>query len=68
MSETETDPLLTVRQAAEHLSVSVDYIYDRIDRGELTTIQLWTTRSMRRIRKSALDAFLAAREVGPTSR
>ena len=68
--DTPTDPpavrLLSVRQAAEHLGVSVDYVYDRIKEGTLASVQLGDERSMRRIRLSVLEAFVAARETGAT--
>lgn len=54
--------LLTLREVAMVLGVGKDYVYGRVHDGDLPTVQLGTERrSMLRIRRDDLDAFIAAR-------
>lgn len=64
---TTFDPLYTVAEAAKLLSVSADFIYDRIHVGEIEVVELGTTRKNQRIRQSALEAYIASRTI-PASR
>ncbi|WP_404285402.1 helix-turn-helix domain-containing protein [Glutamicibacter arilaitensis] len=52
-----------VREAANLLDVGKDYLYERINAGEIPTIQLGSPlRSMRRIAASDLQAFIDSRK------
>jgi len=56
--------LLKVAEAAERLAVGTDWIYERINRGEIPVVELGDTRKNQRIRESDLDSFIAARTYG----
>ena len=59
-----SDPLCTVEQAAEFLSLARSTVYQLIDLGTIASVDLAGSgaRRIRRIRKSALLAYLAAGE------
>lgn len=56
--------LLKVADAAERLSVSRDWVYRRIESGELPVVELGSTKKNQRIRESDLVAFIDARTYG----
>jgi excisionase family DNA binding protein len=56
--------LYSVAQAAEQLSVSRYYIYDRINEGLLPVVELGTGRAKQRVRADDLQAFIDARTFG----
>lgn len=62
---TPTGRLLKVAEVAQHLGVGIDWVYRRIERGELAVIELGETRKNQRVSESTLAAFLAARTYGP---
>lgn len=59
-----TEALLKVTDAAKRLAVGRDWIYRRIESGELPVVELGDTRKNQRIRESDLDSFIAARTYG----
>lgn len=56
--------LLKVTEAAERLGVGRDWVYRRIEAGELPVVELGDTRKNQRIRETDLDAFISARTYG----
>lgn len=60
-----TDPLLTTAQVAEELGLDIRKVYQLLRGGELAHINLGF--KTKRIRRSALNQYLADREVGPCS-
>ena len=56
--------LLKVAEVADRLGVGIDWVYRRIERGELAVIELGDTRKNQRVSEDALAAFLAARTHG----
>lgn len=56
--------LLKVSEAAEALSVGNDWVYERINRGEIPVVELGDVRKNQRIRDTDLDAFIDARTFG----
>jgi len=66
MSET-TSRLLKVADAAALLSVGIDWVYERINRGEIPVVELGDTRKNQRIRESDLAAFVASRTYSEVS-
>lgn len=60
------DRLLKVADAAERLSVGDDWVYERINRGEIPVVELGDTRKNQRILESDLRAFIDARRYGRT--
>lgn len=56
--------LLKVADAAERLSVGIDWIYERIKRGEIPVVELGDTRKNQRIRESDLQRFIDDRTYG----
>ena len=53
----------SVREAATLLGVGKDYLYERINAGEIPVVQLGTEhKSMRRIAATDLQAFIDARK------
>ncbi|MCE7483088.1 helix-turn-helix domain-containing protein [Microbacterium profundi] len=61
------DMLLKVVEVAERLGVGIDWVYERINRGEIPVVELGDTRKNQRIRESDLDSFIAARTYGAGS-
>ena len=60
---TGADQLLTVPQVAELLGYRPSYVYEMLKRGDLACVR---DRKFVRVRKSALDAYIASREMrGP---
>lgn len=60
------DELLTVEEVAKALKVTRQHIYDLMRANRLPYVQIGLTRG-RRIRKSALDAFLSGGDKGGES-
>lgn len=56
--------LYKVAEVAEILGVGIDWVYRRIEKGELTVIELGDTRKNQRVPESALDAYLVPRTFG----
>lgn len=56
--------LLKVVEVAELLGVGDDWVYERINRGELPVVELGDTRKNQRIRETDLEAFVEARTFG----
>lgn len=56
--------LLKVTEVAEILSVGADWVYERINRGEIPVVELGDTRKNQRIRESDLEAFIETRTYG----
>lgn len=56
--------LLKVAEVADRLSVGIDWVYERIKRGEIPVVELGATRKNQRIRESDLEAFIEARTYG----
>lgn len=56
--------LYPVAQAAEVLSVSKDYVYDRIKEGAIPVVELGTGRAKQRIRADDLQTFIDTRTYG----
>jgi excisionase family DNA binding protein len=61
------EALLKVAEAAVRLSVGDDWVYERINRGEIPVVELGDTRKNQRIRESDLDSFITARTFGRTA-
>lgn len=55
------DRLLKVSEVAKVLGVGIDWVYDRIKRGEIPVVELGETRKNQRISESDLAAFIAER-------
>ncbi|KJQ54147.1 helix-turn-helix domain-containing protein [Microbacterium sp. SA39] len=53
--------LLKVVDVAEILGVGIDWVYERIKRGELPVVELGDTRKNQRIAESDLAMFIAQR-------
>lgn len=62
----ETVRLYSVAKAAEQLDVGRDFVYERIRRGDLRTVELGDVRSKLRIRADDLQRFIDSRTFGPT--
>ncbi len=62
------DPLLTLRQVAEELGVSVTTAWRYTRDGELPAIDVGRQRALLRVRASAVEQFKDAREVRRISR
>lgn len=56
--------LLSVAAVAELLSVSDDYVYDRIREGVFPVVELGSGRSKMRIREADVEAFVDSRTFG----
>lgn len=56
--------LLKVAEAAKRLSVGRDWVYRRIESGEIPVVELGDTRKNQRIRESDLDKYVAAHTYG----
>lgn len=59
--------LLKVTEVAARLGVSRDWVYRRINRGELPVVELGDTSRNQRIRESDLAAFIEQRTYGARS-
>ena len=53
--------LLKVAEVAEILGVGIDWVYERIKRGELPVVELGDTRKNQRITESDLASFIRDR-------
>jgi len=62
------ETLLKVTDVAERLRVSRDWVYRRIESGQLPVVELGDTRKNQRIRESDLEAFIEARTYGKGAR
>lgn len=58
------DRLLKVAEVAERLAVGRDWVYRRIETGEIPVVELGDTRKNQRIRESDLALFIDARTYG----
>lgn len=58
------EALLKIADVAERLSVGDDWVYERINRGEIPVVELGDTRKNQRIRESDLDSFINDRTYG----
>ncbi|WP_189318452.1 hypothetical protein [Microbacterium oleivorans] len=56
--------LFKVVEVAERLGAGVDWVYARIQQGELAVIELGDTRKNQRVGEDALAAFLTERTHG----
>ena len=56
--------LLKVAEAAEALGVGRDWIYRRIEAGEIPVVELGDTRKNQRIREADLAEFVEQRTYG----
>jgi excisionase family DNA binding protein len=56
--------LLKVADVSRRLGVGIDWVYDRINRGEIPVVELGDTRKNQRIRESDLAAFINERTFG----
>lgn len=56
--------LFKVAEAAALLNVGDDWVYERINRGEIAVVELGDTRKNQRIPESVLAEFIAARTYG----
>jgi len=56
--------LYSVASAAQLLEVSADYVYDRINAGELAVTELGHGRAKQRIRADVLQTFIDTRTSG----
>lgn len=63
MTAFEAVRLYSVAAAAELLGVSADYVYDRINAGDLIVTELGHGRAKQRIRADVLQAFIDSRTV-----
>lgn len=66
MSDTATlvPRLLKVADVAEILGVGIDWVYERIKRGEMPVVELGDTRKNQRVPETALAAFISERTYG----
>jgi len=66
MSDTATlvPRLLKVADVAEILGVGIDWVYERIRRGEIPVVELGDTRKNQRVPETALAAFISERTYG----
>lgn len=66
MSDTATlvPRLLKVADVAEILGVGIDWVYERIKRGEIPVVELGDTRKNQRVPETALAAFISERTYG----
>lgn len=58
------EALLKIMEVAKRLRVGDDWVYERINRGEIPVVDLGDTRKNQRIRESDLDSFITARTYG----
>lgn len=56
--------LLKVAQVADRLAVGIDWVYDRINRGEIPVVELGDTRKNQRIREDDLKSFVESHTYG----
>lgn len=56
--------LLKVAEVAARLDVGIDWVYERISRGEMRVVELGDTRKNQRIRESDLERFIEERTYG----
>lgn len=61
-----SEQLLKIADAAKRLCVGDNWVYERINRGEIPVVELGDTRKNQRIRESDLDSFITARTYGRT--
>lgn len=58
MSTVTAPRLLKVAEVAETLGVGIDWVYERINRGEIPVVELGDTRKNQRITETDLAAFI----------
>lgn len=61
---TDAVRLYPVSKAAEVLGVSVNYVYDRIQNGDIPVVELGEGRAKQRVRADDLQAFIDSRTYG----
>lgn len=64
MSACEVVLLYSIVDAAKQLGVGKTWLYDRVNAGEIRTVELGDKRSKQRIRADDLQAFIDARTFG----
>lgn len=64
MTAVEETRLLKVADVAARLGVGKDWVYRRIEAGELPVVELGDTRKNQRVTEAALTAFVEARTYG----
>lgn len=64
MSQSNDEPMLTVRQVAEHLSVDEKTVRRWIQRGELIALNIGGLRPEYRVSRSNLNDFIQRRQTG----
>jgi excisionase family DNA binding protein len=60
----EVPRLLKVADVADRLDVGIDWVYERIKRGEIPVVELGDTRKNQRVPETALAAFINERTYG----
>lgn len=63
-SPTTASQLLKVADVADRLAVGIDWVYDRINSGEIPVVELGDTRKNQRIRETDLAAFIERHTFG----
>lgn len=63
-ADSEAPKLLKVATVAERLAVGIDWVYDRINRGDIPVVELGDSRKNQRIRESDLAAFIDGHTYG----
>lgn len=58
------DYLLKVSEVAQRLNVGTDWVYERINRGDLPVVELGGVRKNQRVTEGALADFIATRTYG----
>jgi excisionase family DNA binding protein len=66
MSVIEAVRLYSVATVALRLEVGKDWVYERINNGQLAVVELGTTRAKQRIRADVLQAFIDSHSFGGT--
>lgn len=56
-----SEKLLKVADVAEILDVGIDWVYERIKRGEIPVVELGDTRKNQRVSEADLAAFTVQR-------
>jgi len=63
-SSTTAPNLLKVTEVARRLKVGTDWVYLRIQRGEIPVVELGDVRKNQRVRESDLAAFIESHTYG----
>lgn len=64
MTTLEAVRLYSVAAAADMLGVSRQWVYDRINNGQIRVVELGDARSKQRVRADDLQAFIDGRTFG----